>query len=796
MIHPAVFLLSFSSLAYEMLLTRIFSISQWNHLSFMVISIALFGFAASGTFLSILDTQKRDRVKNLSSSLPVSVFISLYTFTAIASLLILNRIPLDYFRLPLEPIQISYLLVAYLLLAIPFFFAGLVISIAYAAVPEKTAIFYFASMAGSAFGAIIPAPFLPFLGESRLIILAVLAPLILVPFEILKRPEKDFTGKNFSRWKQNIFLSFSLCIFFVAALLCSPVGKAFITVKPSSYKALSQTLQFPDTQITETRTSLHGRIDHVKSRYIRFAPGLSLKFSGMLPNQDAIFKDGDNPYVLYNLNSKKDAAFASFTLSYAGYDLNKSAQNVLVIQNGGGLGILCAMASGIRPITIVEQNPNIARIVRKHYGLPVINQNPRAFLSRSVQRFGIIHIENWGTSLPGSAALNQEHFFTIEAFIEYLNHLDENGIVIISRKLLLPPADSIRLWATAFESLRSIKIERPERHLAVLRNWDTFALIVSAKPFKHTAPIKDFALNKNFDLVYVPSITAEMTNRFNIFDEPYHFLEINRLAQAYRFGTEKNFFSAHPLDIIPQTDLRPFPSRFLKWTRLKEIYKSTGSRLYALLISGEIVVAVVLIEAIGISLILLMLPRAVTSKDHKKASPLQALYFLSVGSGFMFVEIYFIKNFVFLFSNPVISFTVVLAAILVFSGIGGFYTQKIDHQGLKYALIALTLVLVGIYFAMNSLTHRILALPNLFRYLMAILLMLPSGILMGLPFPIGMRSLLKNPYQRANAWALNGCASVLSSIIAAQIALSLGIPTIVACAALAYFIAFIIALKL
>ena len=58
MIFSAVFLIGFSTLAFEVLLTRIFSISQWNHLSFMVISIALFGFAASGTYLSIYSARR------------------------------------------------------------------------------------------------------------------------------------------------------------------------------------------------------------------------------------------------------------------------------------------------------------------------------------------------------------------------------------------------------------------------------------------------------------------------------------------------------------------------------------------------------------------------------------------------------------------------------------------------------------------------------------------------------------------------------------------------------------------
>ena len=105
----------------------------------------------------------------------------------------------------------------------------------------------------------------------------------------------------------------------------------------------------------------------------------------------------------------------------------------------------------------------------------------------------------------------------------------------------------------------------------------------------------------NFDMVYMPGISRNMVNRFNIFDTPYHFLEINRLANAYRSGTEKIYFETYPLDVSPQTDNRPFPYRFLKWTRLKALYKMTGSRFYSLFMSGELVVTVVFLEAFGIS---------------------------------------------------------------------------------------------------------------------------------------------------------------------------------------------------
>jgi hypothetical protein len=165
MIYSAVFLIGFSTLAFEVLLTRIFSIGQWNHLSFMVISIALFGFAASGTLLSILNARRTGRPLFASTRRSAATLIVLYTATTILSFIILNNLPLDYFRLPVEPIQSVYLLVAFIVLALPFFFSGFIVALAYTRFPEKTGWIYFATMCGSACGAIFPAVLLPVFGE-------------------------------------------------------------------------------------------------------------------------------------------------------------------------------------------------------------------------------------------------------------------------------------------------------------------------------------------------------------------------------------------------------------------------------------------------------------------------------------------------------------------------------------------------------------------------------------------------------------------------------------------------------
>jgi hypothetical protein len=788
MIFTDVFLIGFSTLAFEVLLTRIFSIGQWNHLSFMVISIALFGFAASGTFLSILNARFAGRPHILSGRQPAATLSVLYASTTLLSFLVLNHLPLDYFRLPLEPVQSLYLLIAFILLALPFFFSGLIVAQAYTQIPEKTGIIYFATMSGSAGGAIFPGLLLPVFSEGQLVILSALVPLIRMPLNLgnLKINPPVSAGPQSTRiaWA---FLSRAIIVF-TAMYLITPFGASLIRVKPSSYKALSQVLQFPDTHIEQTLNMIRGRTDRISSPYIRFAPGLSLRYMEALTAREATYIDGDHQLVLYPSGSPDSIPFSTYTLSYSGYFIRPNARSALVILQEGGSAIPCVLASKIQDITIVHENPTVAKILSRHYDLAVVPQPPRAYLSQSRRHFDIIQVENWGTSIPGSGALNQDHQFTIDAFLQYLTHLTPDGLVIISRRLLLPPADCLRLWATAYESLKRMGAENPETHLAILRNWDTFTLLVSRRALLNTSGLEKFARTLNFDIVFLPGVTADKANRFNKFDYPYHFIEISRLASAYLKGQEDIYFKSYLLDIKPQSDNRPFPGRYLKWPKLKALYRTLGNRLYALLMSGEIVVSVVFIEALVVSGFLLLLPLFIIRPGDKKPSLFQILFFLGIGAGFMFVELFFIKKYILIFGDPVISFSVVIAAVLVFSSFGGAYAQKKDKSVLSTALICLIGALLLTFFALDRFLEYLLRLSGFWRYTGAVCALIPVGFLMGLPFSIGMRVALDSSAQRAYAWAANGCASVLTSIVSAQIALIFGISLILGCAIAAYLV--------
>ena len=781
----AVFLVSASTLAFEVLLARVFSVSQWNHLSFLVISIALFGFAGSGTFFSVAaPSVERWRGGHWS------LLAILFSASMLAAAVGLAQIPLDYHRLSLEPVQAAYLLAAYLLLALPFFFSGGLVAAAYMAQPGRSGVIYFTSMAGSAVGVLLPVPLLPFFSESALIVIAALWPLA-APAIILtgdrRRHEPGRHGRNAA-----LAAGVASPLTLIACLwLLAPGAERVRDPKPSEFKFLSQVQSLPGTRITATSSGIRGRVDRVESPHLRFAPGLSLKHTEALPPATAVLTDGDRPVFLYDRHPPVKLLFARDTLSYAGYELVGRPGSVLVLLPGGGLAVACALASGAGRIRVLHPNPAVADLIGSHYALPVTAGNPRSYLAHSAERFDIVHLESWGATMSGADALDQDHLLTTEAFGEYLRRLAPGGVLIVSRRLRLPPADSLRLWAAAREALARAGAPEPERCIVILRSWDTYTLLVFNKPPADLLSLQEIARRGNFDVVYARGADESLSNRYNVFDAPYHFREHQRLESATHAAAAEGYFRDYVLDVAPQSDRQPFPGHFLKWARLPDLYRMLGSRLHAFGWSGEVVVAVTLAEAALASALLLLAPLRMISRREEKVSFHGMLFFFGIGAGFMFAELLFVYLGIFFMGEPVVSLTLTLAATLVSSGLGGLWAGRRNRVLLRASLAAAPLVLSLTVGGLMAFSPQVLALPAPVRGIVLLLAVALPGFLMGMPFPAGMRDLAQSPPAKSYAWAANGCAAVLASILSAQIAVSAGFAWLLAAAAMAYGAAFL-----
>jgi len=777
MILWAVFFLSFSGLAFEILLMRLFAVSQWNAFSFMVISIALFGFAAGGVLFALFGARMPGWERRWTTDARLSLLLFAYTLSALFSLYVLSRIPFDYFRLPLEPIQAFYLGGLYLMLGLVFFFGGLAVMLGFAAHPEKSGAVYCASMAGSACGAASAIPLLSLFGETGAAAAAALIPLApAVAGSLIGRirPRKDFPA-SFEKSGAGIGIlpaAPAVCILAVFLFLGnSPHAR----IDPSPYKGLSQALRLPDSRIFKTASGIYGRVDTLESPHLRFAPGLSLKFTGTLPDQWAAYLDGDHPLTFYETGAAPQ--FARFTLPYAGYGVAPRPKTVLVLQNGGGTAIPCAMAAGSERIIAVEPNPVLAALLERHYGITVVSDAPRAVLAQTGPQFDVIHVENWGASLPGITALNPDYLLTVEALTAYWKRLSANGVLIITRKLRLPPSDSLRVWATAYAGLRRCGVLDPSKHLWILRNWDAFVLIAAKTPGENPEPLLEFARKLNFDFVFSKPPVSDPVNRYHRFPEPYYHRALGDLAAAHENRKEKAFFQSYLLDVRPPTDDGPYPDRFMKYRRLPSLYQATGSRFYTLWMSGEMVVAGVLLEAAVLTALFLLAPVFSVNRKSQGRKGSRFVFFFSLGAGFMFFEMTFIQAIPLLIGNAGVGFVIAVTGILLFSGIGAALTRRFDQRTLDRIVWGLALLGVLEFWMLNPILQQLLTLPQTLRTAAAFMLLLPMGLPAGIPFPLGMRILLEGGQQRAVAWAANGCASVLTAVAAVQAAISFGIST-------------------
>ncbi len=790
----SVFMVSFSVLAFEILMTRVFSISQWHHLSFMVISIAMFGLAASGTYLSLIES-RTGRVRSHSGQQNQIALLSLfYVASAVLSFYVVKYLPLDYYKLPIQPVQALYILLTYISLAAPFFVAGLLISKAYIAKPEISGLIYFASMAGSALGAIIPMVLLGSLGEGKLLLLMALFPLTNCFFSVVPNRKKNsffralFTPKKIS-W-MGLLLG---CLFLVGVLGLRPDHPAF-RIPLSDYKGLHQLLQYPDSHVIKSTNSISGRVDTVKSPFLRYSPGLSLQYDRRLPPQLALFKDGDSRLICYDPKAPDAFRFATYTIANAGYLSVPEKASVLIIQQGGGSAIACALSSSNRQVTVVEKSPQFAEQIDRHYHIPAVSISPEIFLARTTEQYDIIHMENWGTSLPGTSALTFDPMFTSNAIHSYFAHLSAAGVLVLTRKLVLPPSNMIRIAANVYQALQAMQISEPHKHMVILRNWDTFAVLVFKTPPQHIRTITGFANEMNFDLVWPQDAERDLVNHFNRFEKPFYAEAIQSLFDAMSRGKPGTFFRQYPLDVRPQTNNRPFPDKFFKWSRIKTIQHMTGNRLYTLLLSGEIIVGIVFLEAVLIAGLLLFGPIWIGARQATRPTFRSITFFACLGIGYMLVELYFIYLYIRIFNHPVISFSIVLTVLLVASGIGGLISQGIKLRCFLWVPAAIALLVLSMIFWFEPSLTATMRLPFQACVVTASLLMVPVGVLMGVSFPLAIRYVVDSPAQRAYAWAVNGSASVLAAIVSAQTAITWGLTSLLGCAVVAYAVAGVVLL--
>ncbi len=829
-----IFLCSLSSLAYEITLMRIFSVSLWYHFAFMIISIAMLGIGASGTALSLYP-----KLRNLSS---IGIYSLLLGIGISMSYILSNLIPFDPMRLSWEKIQLLYISLYYVTLSIPFFFTGLIIATAFSTIGDKSGIIYGADLLGAGIGSIGILSLMTITGPDKAVF--ILSSIVLIASFII-------SGR---RLKVVPLVLISLIF---SILLFQP---AFINPRMSPYKGLQAALKYPGAKHLKMYFSPFSRIDTFKSPAVRFAPGLSLRYLDTLPEQIGFSIDGSeiNAITAFHTGNSIDPSdplrFLRYLPAALPYEISNPPQSpftkgglrgiskggmgglsgkmgrkddVLVLDPKGGLQVLVATFYGTKNLYKIESNPLLIKIIRdefKDFSGNIYRDNTwsglgRSWLKSDYRQFDIIDISLMGSSPSGSFGISEDYRFTVEAFREYLCHLKPEGLLSINLFILPPPRIELRLLNTIISAIEELGIKDGEKHIVAIRSWGSICILVKRSPFtlKEIEATREFSKTRRFDVIHYPGIREEEANIYIKTASNEYFTAFKKILNP---ETRTQFMHDYIFDISPVRDDNPFFHYYLKLRNTRQIYKIMGEKWQYFIEEGYIL-PVVFIQVILLSLVLILLPAFFSKpppspftkgglnnnyspENLNKIPPLLKggkgglrekgflPYFAFLGIGFMFVEITLIQKTILPLENPSYAAATVLTSILISSGIGSLLSHRIS--GLRSpsitTIISLLIIIYSIFLPVISGVISPYSIPV--KIISVFFTLMPLGLLMGIPFPTGLKILSEeNKSLIPWAWAINGCFSVLSPILTVMLAMAIGFKMVLWLGALAYAMAFV-----
>ena len=787
----AVGLVSAGVLAYEVLLARLFSIIQWYHFAYMAISIALLGYGASGTFLALV----RDRLEPRASA-AFAAFAALFGISAVACFALAERLPFNALELIWDPRQLLYLGALYAILIVPFFCGAVCIGLALACFAEPVGRIYRADLLGAGIGALGILGLLFLVMPSRA--LELIGALGLLAAALISAATAGARLRALAYGAGALLMAFAL-------------PPAWTALQLSPYKGLSQALRVPGAEVEALRSSPLGLLSAVRSREIPFrhAPGLSLNNVIEPAAQIGVFTDGDalSPITAFDGDLAR-LAYLDFTTAALPYHL-LDAPRVLILGAGGGADVLLALLHGARRIDAVELNPQLIDLVRGRYAdfagdlyerpeVRVHAREARGFVAASAERYDLIQLpllDAFAAAAAGTVSLNESFIYTIEAFETYLEHLAEGGYLTITRWLKLPPRDAAKLFLTALRALERQGVAEPAGQLALIRSWETTTLLVKNGPLTAAdiERIRSFADERSFDLAYYPGMEVDEANRYNLLQQPFFFEAAKGLIDD-----PEGFVARYKFDLSPATDDRPYFFDFFRWRALPELWTVSGQSGGALLDWGYLILVATLLQAALLSTVLVLLPLWLGGAARPGAGMGRiAIYFTAIGLAFLFVEIASIQRFTLFLAHPLYAIGVVLAGFLVFAGLGSGVAPMLERRfgdrrpaALGGAIAAIVLLAVVYIQALPPVFAALIALPDLAKIALSLALIAPLAFFMGMPFPLALARLrASTPHLVPWAWAINGCASVLSAILATLLAMTFGTRVVVLVAAALYLIA-------
>jgi hypothetical protein len=782
-VYAGMALCSVGVLMQEILLTRIFSFTIWYHLAYLTISTALLGFGAAGSLLAVFPEWIREQPTRFAARCSAGAGVTL-----ILSLAALGPRPISPDEMISNPGTFFLQLFGYYaVVTVPFLLAGLAVATPLTAFPTAANRLYAADLLGAGLGCVAAVTALSFVDGPASIFIA--AAFFLAAGASYALPDR---------------LAIGLLAGALGLVLLSPFAGTVLEFKPTLTKAMGEATEKLGAEIYYTEWSPVNRVDLYGTPGARggfwTAYGRSREYRSIPPPAMSIVYDAHNGSDVYQVRGRESLDVLDYHILSTPYLFHEKPR-VLVIGVGGGIDVLNALyhdaeqVTGVelQPITVKLHNGMLAEWTGGWFQKPEVNlvaAEGRHYVRSHDELWDILQItavDTFSAQTTGAYVLAESYLYTVEAFDDYLSKLSDDGMLsILIGDLLyndpaIPTPFSTRLALVAREALERRGVEDPKAHILLtgqgIPNFNAPPeqivagawiqnLIVKKTPFtpEQLEALRAFREPNDFKLRLSPDATP---------GDP----DLERIVYADA-ASQQSILDEQIFSVEPITDNRPFFFNVLPWREIvfdrRIEWSNPGSG------TGQIVLLMMLGQSLILGGILIGLPllRGARGALPGRTTVGFLVYFLALGLGFLLIEISFVQKYVLLLGYPTYSLSVTIFSLLVFAALGAALSRRGWNRPEQtlIRMLALTLVLLTLeVLILPWLRERLLASSLETRIGFTVLLQLPLGIVLGMYFPTGLELLRRRePRLIPWAWAVNGVASVVASVLAVLLGMAIG----------------------
>jgi predicted membrane-bound spermidine synthase len=787
------FFLSLSIILFELALTRIFSIVLWYDYAFMAISIAFFGLGI-GSFVIHIQRGKIKTQKKKSTTEPQFAFSSRIVQFAIAYGI---SVPVFIFLIGYIPSDTSYIYLFYLVSSIPFFFAGACMALIFLAMSERISKLYFADLVGAASATIILDPVMQTLGAGSVLLLtsvAVVGASACSYYFVFIRDTRYRKGENLHyhaqpnaaikrekvkaklRNRLNLFAAITFAGLAMLLIVNSLSSIDIFEIKPGISKGLYYQLSHPSEfeHLSEewnsfSRVDVSHKIIKQEGNNVLGGNNKNAVATSTTTDTDSdsgrelasIIIDADAATPIFRWDgSQGDLAWIQKYMDFLPYKMI-NANNTLVIGSGGGEDILVALSGGADSITAVELNPLVVSAVKSfgnqsgniyndnNNNVDLFIDDGRRFISSTAEKFDVIVlklVDSWAAQLAGGYALSENYLYTVEAFQQYLRHLDKDdgGMLVMTRWNFELP----RLMPLIVDSL--VK-ETGESRDSVARQ----VMVVEDRPGLYFGRSDD-------NQKYYPVLVMVKSTPF---DERQITLvkgvaERNRAEITMLAGN----YVAAPFSKLFNNDNTAYKEYFSTTAAANPTIPTDNSPFYFAReqVPKQMIILLATVVAIsGLLSALLIYHARKTRIQFDYRSRFYILFAIFIGLGFMILEVTFIQKFLLLLGTPIMALTVILFSILLSSGIGSYVSGKIlsarrAYRGVLTSIPILAGIIILYFLYLQEIMASTISMELPYRIVLTFGLLFPAGFLMGFQFPSLIRMASLSSTSSTSSIAIQG----------------------------------------